>query len=198
MTLSRTESSVLPSAAECDAVVEAGPRVPALDRTMLRALAPAVLRVVRQVLGAQDPDVEDLTQESLKALVVAWPHFRGECSPAHFAKRIAVQRCVDAIRRNRAHHKALGKIATNSEALDNSHWLRSRLRQAWQSALGELPVEQAEALTQRYILGCTLEEIARDAAVPLNTVKSRIRLAKQVLRARVAEDPRLLDLLEVP
>jgi RNA polymerase sigma-70 factor (ECF subfamily) len=48
------------------------------------------------------------------------------------------------------------------------------------------------------VLGYTLEEIARASSAPLNTVKSRLRLAKQVLRAKVAEDPWLADLLEAP
>src|SRR5690242_14975922 len=71
--------------------------VVALDGRLLRELSPSVLRTVRQMLGARHPDVEDLTQESLKALFAAWPNFRGECSPAHFARRIAAQRCIDAL-----------------------------------------------------------------------------------------------------
>jgi RNA polymerase sigma-70 factor (ECF subfamily) len=53
-------------------------------------------------------------------------------------------------------------------------------------------------VTQRYVFGYTLEEIASEASVPLNTVKSRLRLAKHVLRAKVAEDPHLADMMEAP
>ena len=174
--------------------------LPVLDSALLRELARAVLRVVRQMLGAGDPDVEDLTQESLKALVVAWPTFRGDCSPAHFARRITAQRCIDAIRSKRVRSAALGQISaadTETEA-ETRPWAGARLREAWLRALSELPPEQALSLTQRYVLGYTLEEIARASSVPLNTVKSRLRLAKQVLRAKVAEDPRLADLVEAP
>jgi RNA polymerase sigma-70 factor (ECF subfamily) len=172
--------------------------VPRLDSTLLRELAVPVLRAVRQILGAGDPEVEDLTQESLKALVVAWPTFRGECSAAHFARRITAQRCIDAIRSKRVRSAALDQIAVDEAEADARPWHSARLREAWLRALGELPREQALSLTQRYVLGYTLEEIARETAAPLNTVKSRLRLAKQVLRAKVAADPRLADLMEAP
>lgn len=188
------------SPSACGAELAAG-NLPVLDSALLRELAGAVLRVVRQMLGASDPDVEDLTQESLKALVVAWPTFRGDCSPAHFARRITAQRCIDAIRGRRVRSAALGQISLAAEVETEAKarpWAGARLRDAWLRALGELPREQALCLTQRYVLGHTLEEIARASSVPLNTVKSRLRLAKQVLRAKVTEDPRLADLLEAP
>jgi len=48
--------------------------------------------------------------------------------------------------------------------------------------LDELPVE-AEAM--RTILGWSREEIARTSGVPLNTVRSRLRLAKEALRRKI-------------
>jgi len=172
--------------------------VQSLDRALLVDLAPSILRVVRQMLGPRDPDVEDLAQESLRALIMAWPTFRGECSPRHFAKRIAAQRCIDAIRGNHVRIRALQALAREPNAEAEGEPPSTRLRQSWRLALAELPAEQANALTQRYVLGYTLEEIAAETRVPINTVKSRLRLAKQVLRAKVAHDPRLAELLESP
>lgn len=186
-----------PRAGESHGETVASP-VAALDGRLLAELAPSVLRVVRQMLGPRDPDVEDLAQDSLRALVVAWPNFRGECSARHFAKRIAAQRCIDAIRGNRVRSRVLFQLAQDTSSEAEGAPSSARLRQSWRLALAELPVEQATALTQRYVLGYTLEEIAGEAAVPLNTVKSRLRLAKQVLRTKVAQDPRLAELLEAP
>jgi RNA polymerase sigma-70 factor (ECF subfamily) len=175
------------------------PLVPALDSGLLRQLSVVVLRAVRQTVGTRDPEVEDLTQEALKALVVAWPHFRGECSPAHFARRITAQRCIDAIRNRRVRGVALAQLAVDhGSEPDARTWPSDRLRAAWLRALSELPPEQALSVTQRYVFGYTLEEIASEASVPLNTVKSRLRLAKHVLRAKVAEDPHLADMMDVP
>jgi DNA-directed RNA polymerase specialized sigma24 family protein len=41
-----------------------------------------------------------------------------------------------------------------------------------------------------------MEEVAKMTGVPLNTVYSRLRLAKDALRSRVARDPVLAEMLE--
>src|SRR5581483_5675783 len=58
---------------------------------LLRLLAPRISRVVRAVLGAQHPDVDDAFQLSLIGFVQALPAFRGECDPAGYATTIAVR-----------------------------------------------------------------------------------------------------------
>src|ERR1041385_1320592 len=58
------------------------------QRTLLVALGPTLLRVVRSVLGAGHPDVEDALQESMLALCSALPSFRGDCQTSHFACRV--------------------------------------------------------------------------------------------------------------
>jgi RNA polymerase sigma-70 factor (ECF subfamily) len=50
-------------------------------------------------------------------------------------------------------------------------------------AMESLPREQAEAITMAYFGGYTSQEIAERLAVPLGTVKGRIRLGMQKLRA---------------
>ena len=44
-------------------------------------------------------------------------------------------------------------------------------------------------------LGHSIEEVAAAVGAPGNTVRSRIRLAKEALRARIDGDPRLAELL---
>jgi RNA polymerase sigma-70 factor (ECF subfamily) len=53
-------------------------------------------------------------------------------------------------------------------------------------ALAELPAEQAEVLRSAYYGALTLREIAEAGAIPLGTVKSRVRLALERLRIRLA------------
>ena len=62
--------------------------------------------------------------------------------------------------------------------------------------LDELPEEQAEALAFRMILGWSLMEIAEATQTPLNTVRSRLRLAKDGVRKRVAEHEELAEALD--
>ena len=61
--------------------------------------------------------------------------------------------------------------------------------------LDDLPPEQAEALALRTMLGWSLEEIARASAAPVNTVRSRLRLAKESLRRKIEASPGLLEAL---
>ena len=51
-----------------------------------------MLRVVRKVMGHQHPDVEDVTQDAVLALLGSLETFRGACSVEHFARRIAPSR----------------------------------------------------------------------------------------------------------
>jgi RNA polymerase sigma-70 factor (ECF subfamily) len=52
-------------------------------------------------------------------------------------------------------------------------------------ALSELPAEQREALDLAYFGGFSQSEIARRTGEPLGTVKTRMRLAMQKLKARL-------------
>ncbi|HEX5963973.1 MAG TPA: sigma-70 family RNA polymerase sigma factor [Gemmatimonadales bacterium] len=54
------------------------------------------------------------------------------------------------------------------------------------SALGALPLEQRTALEMAYFQGLSHGEIAAQTSQPLGTVKTRIRLAMQKLRERLA------------
>jgi DNA-directed RNA polymerase specialized sigma24 family protein len=48
-----------------------------------------MLAAVRMVLGPSHPDAEDVAQEAIVGFIEALPRFRGDCTLAHFANRIA-------------------------------------------------------------------------------------------------------------
>lgn len=154
---------------------------------LLLEVAPAVVRATRLVLGPRAPDLEDVNQQALLNVMRAMPSFRGECHPAGFAARIAVHTALSARRRARGQRAffrdavdvsdmALGgpRRADEELALYRRHFLRDLLLR--------LPAEQAEVLALHVILGHSLPEIAAATSTPLATVKSRLRLAKELLR----------------
>jgi RNA polymerase sigma-70 factor (ECF subfamily) len=49
----------------------------------------------------------------------------------------------------------------------------------------------------RVVLGWSLEEIAAHTRVPVNTVRSRLRLAKEAMRRRIEADSDLVEALEI-
>ncbi|MBL8954018.1 MAG: RNA polymerase sigma factor [Myxococcaceae bacterium] len=168
---------------------------------LLKALAPGMIRSVAALMGKQHPDADDVVQKSLIALVQALPQFRGECSPQHYASRIVARAVIASKRRaasRGAHHDAQTEVdaTTSPDPSQHDGFVAERRRGLVRELLQQLPEEQGEAFAMRVGLGFSLPEVAAAAGVPLNTVRSRVRLAKEALRRRIDADPALLELLE--
>jgi RNA polymerase sigma factor (sigma-70 family) len=169
-------------------------------RQLLRSVAGPLLAAVKAIAGRRTPDLEDIAQETLVAFVQALPAFRGECSVMHYASRIAVRTAMAARRRRAARDHRL-------DALDDSEpeeqlavspgeeaWAAKR-RELLRVLLDELPEVQADTLALRVALGYSMQEVADATSAPVNTVRSRLRLAKEALRRRIEQDPALSDLM---
>lgn len=169
---------------------------------LLGLLAPSLLRAVCALLGREHPDVDDLVQEVLIDVVDALPGFRGECTLSHFAVRIAARKAISARRRSAAVRGWLERFHTREQpfreqgASPGELVLQGSRRRLLCELLAELPEAQAETVVLRALLGHSLEETAAITRVPLNTVRSRLRLAKEALRKRLENDPSSLELLE--
>jgi RNA polymerase sigma factor (sigma-70 family) len=170
--------------------------------TFLASVLPAMLKVVRRVLGNQHPDVEDVLQEAAVGLLRALPTFRHGCTVLHFACRIAVLTSLAARRRSRFEVSLYG--TPEPDAVDwaaaqgpgpTQALASSRRRELLRELLDSLSYVQAEALVLHCVLGHTIDEIARMTEVPANTARSRVRLAKEALRTRVLGDPLFGELL---
>lgn len=169
----------------------------AIER-LLRQLAPKVFDTVRSICGPANRDIDDLVQESLVALVRALPHFEFRASIGHYARRIAARTAIAGRRRARAEGRvdeaALAVMADTTTKQPYRQLVIERRRAMVRMLLDELPEAQSEALALRICLGLSMEEVAEATGTPLNTVYSRLRLAKAALRARIECDPVLADL----
>jgi len=167
---------------------------------LLRIVAPEMLRVVRGVMGPYSSEIDDAVQQSLVALIQALPAFRGECAPAGYACRIAFRTALSMRKRS---HLACSRYDTSADTdlfpdSDSGALSEARRRtELVRRLLDRIPAEQAEALAMRTMLGWSIEEIARASGVPINTVRSRLRLAKEALRRNIEADPSLADELGV-
>jgi RNA polymerase sigma-70 factor (ECF subfamily) len=168
---------------------------------VLRAVSPTMSRVIAGVLGSTHPEADDVLQQSLIALLRALPAFRGECHPAGYASRIAIHTALRARKRAgfRLHRaQEMARLSADEETRCPSEDADSeRRRRLLRDLLQDLPEEQAEALALRIMLGWTLEEVAVATGAPMNTVRSRVRLAKEALRRRIEANPMLSDELGV-
>jgi len=164
---------------------------------LLRAIAPRVLGVACRILGANSPEAEDVAQEALVAVCAGLPRFRGECSVVFYATRIAVRLALQTGRSNRARTRreleaeAAEPIASSTPDEAAS---ASKRRAALRALLELLPEDQAEALAMQVVIGMSLQEIADATGAPVNTIRSRIWLAKQATRARIERNPRYREL----
>ena len=174
----------------------------AAQSELLRKLAPALLRGIRRMTGG-GPEVDDLLQESMIALVSALPAFRGESSIERYATRIAVRTAIASRKRARERRGFLDEHVQKSEPLTTDvatpaeEALAARRRTILRDLLTELPEAQAESLAMRVVLEYSLEEVAEATGAPVNTVRSRLRLARESLKERIEREPALLAFLEV-
>lgn len=165
---------------------------------LLRGIAPKLIAVVKAILGAGHADVDDAVQQTLIGFVQGLPAFRGDCDPTGYGRVIAVRTAVAIRKRSRA-RDAKSDPSADADAIAGGvspDAFAERRKNALRDLLGELPEEQAEAFAMKIVLGFSLEEIAAQSGAPLNTVRSRLRLAKERLRTRIESDPSLRETLE--
>jgi len=172
-------------------------------QTLLRMVTPALTRAVYSVMGPRRTDAEDVVQQALIAFVQALPSFRGECHPTSYAARIAVRAALASQKRTRSQQTRLEVFAELSElrraAPDSpiDELQADGRRGLVRDLLSELPTEQAETLALHVVVGMSLKDVAVATSAPLNTVKSRLRLAKKALRGRIEANPSLAEELGV-
>jgi len=172
-------------------------------RELVKAVGPAMLRVVRQIMGSRTTDVEDVLQEAVEGLLSALGSFKGRCTVLHFACRVAVLSALSWRRRAdfRAELVVDAPDAEESAASAGTSPVdgvaANQRRKLVGQLLDDLPPPQSEVLVLHCALGFTVDEIAASVGRPAETVRSRLRLAKQALRERIAASARLAEILEV-
>ena len=202
---SSTESSEAPAprhdelAALALAVQGGDPRA---LRTFLVTIVPHLLRIVRRVLGPEHPDLEDVTYEAAYAAVEGLSRFRGEGTVKHFACRVAVLTAMNVRRRDATAKRARQRETVDFDGLPSDrpgpeqNLLLASLVPIVRDLVATLPQPLAEALTLHVILGYTVPEIVEACGAKEETIRSRLRLAKQALRKRVLGNPTLREVLE--
>lgn len=180
---------------------EAAGGSPAAVRTLVLHVGPPILMTVRKILGTRHPDLDDVAQDSIIALLDALAGFRGDSSVLTFAHRVALLTALGARRRNATRQKyhtavALEQESESPDSCPQSRLLAKRRREVMLGLLDSLPEPTAEALALHFVLGMTVEDIAATVGAPENTIWSRLRLGKQALRRRLADDQKVAAALE--
>lgn len=141
-------------------------------------------------LGAGSALAEEVAQE---VMITVWrkaPLFdRRLASVSTWIFRVARNRRIDAARRLKtADLDPNEPLLTPDAPIGPDEALSAAERETQvRAAMADLPPEQLELLRQAFYEGLSHREIADRTGLPLGTVKSRIRLAFQRMRARLED-----------
>src|SRR5262245_438684 len=163
-------------------------------RTIMQRHNRRVYRVARGVLG-DDPEAEDVVQETYVKAFQNLAGFRGESSLATWLTRIAINEALGRKRRRRPtvdldvlDTDQLGEMrvllfpgaaaASNPEADAN----RAEIRRLLETAVDDLPEPFRIVFVMRDIEQMSVEETAEQLQILPETVKTRLHRARRLLR----------------
>ena len=156
----------------------------------------AAYSLAHRIVG--DPAAaEDVTQEAFLSMWRSKARYdptRG--SVRAWALGIVRNRAIDALRREggRAPKLNLDDDAaldrTEAPERTDAEALRRETARQVRGALGALPTEQSQVIELAYFGGFTHSEIARMLETPIGTVKGRMRLGLEKMRAQFPEGTR--------
>ncbi len=142
-------------------------------------------------LMRNEADAADMTQDAFVRVLRSLHTYRGETKFSTWLYRLVTNVCLDELRRRGVPAIALDAVEEGAAPIDPADpdpWVQP---ERWasaaedsvelQRALAELSTPQRLALTLFYFDDLRYEDIAQVMNVPLNTVKSHIRRAKERL-----------------
>jgi RNA polymerase sigma-70 factor (ECF subfamily) len=143
----------------------------------VRATQPEVWRLARHLVGFDDAD--EVTQDTYVRAWKALPSFRGDASARTWLLAIARRACADAVRQHtrrrrlRARVEAQPRVTEIGDAAASGDDLLELVE--------ALAPERREAFVLTQVLGCSYDEAARIAGVPVGTIRSRVARAREAL-----------------
>jgi RNA polymerase sigma-70 factor (ECF subfamily) len=182
------------TASQLDAPTRREPGAPAdavLLRRIARGDAPAFTTLVeryqrrfytvaRRMLG-HDGDAEDAVQLAFLRVLLKAKTYRDDWQGSTWLYRVLTNVCIDACRKRR--HES-----GTPEATEPSHHERGAERLDLEAGLRRLPTEARVILLLCYAEDVSYGDVARIRGISINTVKTQLRRAKQLMRRYLKGD----------
>lgn len=158
---------------------------------LVERYAPSVYRIVRRMM-CDRAEAEAITQEAFLRAWEALPRSKADQPFRPWLIQIAVNAARDALKKSRpldfadlpdGEHLGLADDAPGPEERLEKAEARKRLA----AAVQELPTPYRLVIALRYDAEMSYEDIARATGLPLNTVRTHLRRAKQRLREALEE-----------
>jgi RNA polymerase sigma-70 factor (ECF subfamily) len=157
------------------------------------------VRSTARYIVRNDVDADDVAQSAMVVVLHRIGEFRGEGSLARWASRIAARAAWALVRRHRqdAPPPTFGDGSLPADAPRSAQGGAGPLLQGpLVRCLDRLPPERRVTVVLRLLFGMTLEEIAQETEVPVNTARERLRIGRRELRSAALADPVLRDALK--
>jgi RNA polymerase sigma-70 factor (ECF subfamily) len=161
---------------------------------------PVVERTLGRLLGARDPDREDLVQQALIDLVLSLERFRGECPLDAWAAVIAARAAYKHIRRRKIERRLF--VLTDSETFDRADksasgaaLLRNSIRHV-EKLLGDMDENRAWTFVLHDVHGFSLKEISDITKASVAAVQSRLVRGRKEMHERILRDPDLAGTMD--
>jgi RNA polymerase sigma-70 factor (ECF subfamily) len=164
---------------------------PAATEQLFLQLLPRVRNLVRYLVRG-DRDVDDLSQDALVMILKGMHGYRADGPFRAWVDRV-VARSVFASLKRRASVPPVDERdghAVAAEGGSGSGHEAYCMRRKLVDWLDRLPEAQRSALVLHYVMGLTIPEAASELGVAEETVRSRLRLAKDRLRSVIEDVPR--------
>jgi RNA polymerase sigma-70 factor (ECF subfamily) len=144
----------------------------------------SVFRYIYGLTGGEQADAEDLTAETFLRAWKARHRFAGDMASATgWLIRIAKRLVIDEYRRTRQASRSL-LAAPEPDAGPEQDAIADEQKQFLVALLGDLPAEQREILTLRYLVGWRVTEIARHTGASENNISVTIHRSLSKLREK--------------
>ncbi len=147
----------------------------------------AVRAVLRRLVGAEDPEYEDLVQSSIENVLVTFESgkFRGDCPQGGWAAVIARNVAIDAIRARRRERLLFARDAADLTAADSVRGVDAKMGpehltgvqerlHSVKSALLGLGVQKANVVFLHDVLGHELPAVAEILRITVAAAQSRL------------------------
>jgi RNA polymerase sigma-70 factor (sigma-E family) len=156
---------------------------------LVEARSTALLRLAYAVVGDHQL-AQDLLQEALVKVYVAWPRLRDVSGAEAYARRTIVTTAI-SWRRRRSFHEAPVEVVPDAEGDADQGDRLATHDVLWQQVRG-LPPRQRTALVLRYYEDLSEAETAELMGCSTGTVKSQLSAALGKLRERVGPETGVL------
>jgi RNA polymerase sigma-70 factor (ECF subfamily) len=160
---------------------------------------PVVERTLGRLLGARDPDHEDLAQQALINLVLSVERFRGDCPLDAWAAVIAARTAYKHIRRRRIERRLFVLEDRELERVDRAAGgaalARNSVRRVERHLEGVEP-NRAWTFVLHDVHGFSLKEISDITKVSVAAVQSRLVRGRKDLHDKIRNDPELAGVMD--